>query len=120
MKLVDLDAMPAGKEKDEIVNGLSDADFDRYDKYIDTKKNVANQEGKAIDKRIQVARQAVQEKKAEGTELDKQLIAEYTKYVHNARLVPPNKINKAFIQEIIANPITPDNIRKDAQKLLAS
>jgi hypothetical protein len=43
MSFADLLKMKDGKEKEEIINGLTDTGFSEYEKYIDINKQVANQ-----------------------------------------------------------------------------
>ena len=43
MSFANLLKMKDGKEKEEIINGLTDAGFSAYEKYIDINKQVANQ-----------------------------------------------------------------------------
>lgn len=57
MSFTDLLKMKDGKEKEEIVNGLTDVGFSAYEKFLDMNKQVVNQTGKKIDANIQVANQ---------------------------------------------------------------
>ena len=58
MSFANLLKMKDGKEKEEIINGLTDAGFSAYEKYIDINKQVANQR---IEEKKWVAEAANQE-----------------------------------------------------------
>lgn len=49
-----------GKEKDDILNSMSDDDYARYEKFLKESRQVANQEEKKLDRNIQVANQRKQ------------------------------------------------------------
>jgi DNA-binding protein H-NS len=75
MSFADLLKMKDGKEKEEIINGLTDAGFSAYEEYIDVNKQVANQR--------------IEEKKR---------VADVT----NQRIEEMKRVHQAVINEVIA------------------
>jgi len=126
MSLADLDAMPAGDKKDAIVNGLSDTDFDRYDKYIDTKKNVANQKAEIAEHEADVIAQQGKRVTENNDSKREQLIAKRDEYVRNIEQLSPearvimmqNQHTIEVLREITGNPVFPSTLQMRAKKLL--